>query len=353
MTRDAKKLNDEINGLFFKLVTLTARKRQNLRSIARVKRTRESLLKKALRNHPEETPQWYQLKAFSCSRHSQSLLYLHRSYRYAKNKGALDEQMKAARFIAQDYAEMRGHRGQALKWLKTVDRIAADCKPTRRLKRWVQGVHKDIEEYLQEHLPSKTPPSPYRLFLPRNFIVPSTIKKLDGNCGPLIAWSVLSHFKKRVKATDIIESCAYVPGAGTHSIGIAVCLRLQGLEIAYHANKDPNPEPDELPLFAKAKALGIPVLPALTLDSLLEQVILGHVPIVCYKTKGSGHFAAITGIEGNKLTLHFGVRYRMTRQTFLKNWRAPGFNATCVLVKGRFPRQTHGESHECVHPDQK
>lgn len=353
MTRDAKKLNDEINGLFIKLVTLTARRRHNHRSIARLERAREHLIQKALRDHPEETPVWYQLKAFSCSRHSTSLRYLHLSYRHARKSGDINEQMNAARFIALDYAEMRKRKGQSLKWLKTMDRLAADSKPTRRLKRWVQGVHKDIEEHLQEHLPSKTPPSPYRLFLPWAFTTPKAIKKLDGNCGPLIAWSVLAHFKKRVKSSEIIESCAHVPGAGTHSIGIAVCLRQQGLEVAYHANKDPNPEPDEQPLFAKASALGIPVLPALTLDSLLEQVILGHVPIVCYKTKDSGHFAAVTGIEDNKLSLHFGIRYQMSRQTFLKNWNAPGFNATCVLVKGRLPRQTQHESHESVHPDQK
>jgi hypothetical protein len=329
MTRAALKLCHEIEQLFARLVRLTSPGQCNQSRILRAQKKRNSLINRGLNEFPEESAIWYQFKSFACSQHSANLRYLLLGYRHAKRRRNIREQMNAARFLAEEYAERKEHRTQALKWLNILELLGQKCEG-RGLKKWCESAKHSILETLNPS-PQKAS-STQKFYLPQTFGAPSAILQLKNNCGPLIIWSVLKYFKRRANAADIIKHCHYDPAHGTHAIGIAICLKHYNLEVSYHGSDHDTPENDELFLFRQAHSIGIPIQTALTLNDLAKHISNKHVPIVCYEARQGGHFAAITKVTPEKVNLHLGVKRELSRKTFLKNWNNNVFHANCVLV---------------------
>jgi hypothetical protein len=165
---------------------------------------------------------------------------------------------------------------------------------------------------------------------------PEGLWSYGGNCGLLAAWVAIKHYHRRTCSYRLTRMCGYTKRHGVFTIGLAVALREHGLDVQFHSDPDPDMKPIEGRFYSKARGLKIPILPAVSLGTLLQHIEGGHLPIVFFDTpEGDGHFSPLVGQKRGALLLPHVESGRMSRRTFLRRWSAPAILRQCVVVTGR------------------
>jgi hypothetical protein len=173
-----------------------------------------------------------------------------------------------------------------------------------------------------------------RQHLPCYSDAPLALLETGGNCGLLSAWGVLRHFRKRTNSAKLIKRCGYTRRYGVFTIGLACALAEAGLRVSFHTQLDPDPKPLERRLYRRAHRLGIPILPAADILTLVAASRRGELPIVFYDTKdGVGHFSPLIGARGRKLLLPYGEDGGLRVNEFERAWSAPGICRQAVVTK--------------------
>jgi hypothetical protein len=162
---------------------------------------------------------------------------------------------------------------------------------------------------------------------------PRTLQILQNSCGPHVLWCVLKFLGVRASGAGVVKCCKHTR-AGTFPICLAVAARTYGLEVRFHTERDPAIQSDEARCYRKAAALGIPILPPLSLNELLATIRQGFIPIVFYQeTDGEGHFSPILWLARGRLLMPYANTPGMSPAQFVPRWRAPGFCRQCILVR--------------------
>lgn len=165
---------------------------------------------------------------------------------------------------------------------------------------------------------------------------PPALLALDGHCGLLAAWQVLRHFSRRVPASRIVPACGYTKRYGVFTIGLAAGLADLGLDVAFHSEPDPRVRAPERSCYSRARALGIPIEGALSLDQLLLTRRRRAVPIVFYDTpSGEGHFSPLIGERHGRLQLPLDDDRTVRRDDFLRRWVGPDVLRQAIIVTRR------------------
>jgi hypothetical protein len=159
--------------------------------------------------------------------------------------------------------------------------------------------------------------------------VPEELRKLDGACGPISVWLVLSRHGINAEPNDILRLCGYNEARGTFIVCMAEALQRLGLNVSFHSDPDPTPQADEVAAYRH-----VGVEPPKSVARLLESVRAGASVIVSYVALGGeGHFSPLAGARAKKLLLPYSLSGYMLRSEFLKRWRAPGiFRQTIVAT---------------------
>lgn len=172
--------------------------------------------------------------------------------------------------------------------------------------------------------------------------VPFKLTRLDAPCGPVAAWAVLRHFRRRASCDQILRDCGYHGWDSVFAIGIANALARAGLCVSFHTDPDPKTHPHERRMYRLARQVGITPKPALTLHELQTATADGAVPIVLYDTpSGSGHFSPMLGVHKGLVLLPFhDTPDAMSVAKFRRVWTAPGV-CRQVVVAQRLRKWSH------------
>jgi hypothetical protein len=167
---------------------------------------------------------------------------------------------------------------------------------------------------------------------------PVGLYAIDGNCGLLAAWGVLTYFRRRTSVRKLIKSCRYTKAHGVFTIALALALRDRGLTVVFHSEPDPAPKPIERICYARARAVGLPVKPAIGVLALVHQMDRQHVGIVFYNTSDDiGHFSPLLGLRSGNLRLPYSRAGSMSVREFSKRWREGGILRQCIIVADAKP----------------
>lgn len=165
---------------------------------------------------------------------------------------------------------------------------------------------------------------------------PPALLTMDGHCGLLAAWQVLSHFGRRVPASRIASACGYTKRYGVFTIGLAAGLAELGLDVAFHSEPDSLVRATEKRGYSRARALGISIDGALSLDEVLLTRRRRAVPIVFYDTpSGKGHFSPLCGERDGRLLLPLDDNRTVRREDFLRRWVGPDVLRQAIIVNRR------------------
>lgn len=159
--------------------------------------------------------------------------------------------------------------------------------------------------------------------------IPEELSGLDGACGPISTWLVLSRHEISAKPADILRLCRYNKQHGTFMVCMAEALQSWGLQVSFHSDPDPDPQADEVAAYRN-----VSVAPPKSIARLVESVRVGASVIVSYAASGGeGHFSPLAGTRANKLLLPHSLSGYMLRSEFLTRCRAPGiFRQTIVAT---------------------
>jgi hypothetical protein len=162
---------------------------------------------------------------------------------------------------------------------------------------------------------------------------PTGLYAIDGNCGLLAAWGVLTYFGRRTSVRTLVKSCRYTKEHGVFTIALALALRDQGLSVVFHSDPDPHPKPIERICYARARAVGLPLKPAINVRTLVRQTNRRHVSVVFYNTPDDvGHFSPLLGLRSDNLRLPYSRTGSMSVREFSNRWKEAEILRQCIVV---------------------
>jgi hypothetical protein len=85
---------------------------------------------------------------------------------------------------------------------------------------------------------------------------PKRLREMDGHCGVLAAWGVLTHFGLRVSAGTIAQRCRFTKIHGVFTISLALALRERALQVTYHSEPDAAPHRIEQGCYVRTQREG-------------------------------------------------------------------------------------------------
>lgn len=166
--------------------------------------------------------------------------------------------------------------------------------------------------------------------------IPEQLQNMHANCGIYAVWMLLQHCDIELDIDDLAKVCAYDDEDGTFSIGLAVGLKKMGFEVSFHTDEDLHKDPKELPSYAEAEHLNIPILAPLNYAELQQAVEQGHWVIAYYDTlEGVGNHSLIYDINDEEVSFfdHFDV---MTPEVFEQQRRVEGICQQTILIRREF-----------------
>jgi len=168
--------------------------------------------------------------------------------------------------------------------------------------------------------------------LPGWWEAPRALLEIDGHCGPLAAWMVLRHFKKRVSVQGLVSACRYTKH-GVFTIALATCLKTHGLQVSFYSDPDSTIGGFEKRCYARAAKMGILPRPAIELPTVALVLRRGCIPIVLFNSEtGIGHFSPLLGLRRGKVLLPLADEEEIPRDRFLARWSEPGIFRQCVIA---------------------
>ena len=168
---------------------------------------------------------------------------------------------------------------------------------------------------------------------PESYDAPLRILRLEANCGVIAAWSAFKYFRKRVAAARLIQCCRH-SNQGVSTIAMALALHELGLSVAFYTDPDLSQTQMEKRCYQTAQAVGLAILPALELETLLTRINKNHLAIVLYNENRGAHFSPLLGVKGGKMRLPYasGNEKEMDKAGFIENWDVPEICRQCLIV---------------------
>lgn len=166
--------------------------------------------------------------------------------------------------------------------------------------------------------------------------IPIELQQLNANCGVYAVWMILQHCDIELDIQDLAKICAYHHNDGTFSIGLAVGLKKMGFHVRFYSDEDLHKDPLELPCYAEAERLQIPILPALNYQEIQAAIEEGHWVIVYYDLPdGVGNHSLIYDMNDQEISFfdHFDV---MTPNVFQQQREAEGICQQAIVVRREF-----------------
>ena len=114
--------------------------------------------------------------------------------------------------------------------------------------------------------------------------IPDSLLNLEANCGVFAVWMLLQHHGAHVDMNELIKLCRHDHQDGTFTIALAVALKKIGFKVSFHTDPDPNIDRTERQSYAEAKALRIPIEPALSYAQVQAAIENRKMAIVYYDT---------------------------------------------------------------------
>ncbi|QIO09778.1 cysteine peptidase family C39 domain-containing protein [Acinetobacter lanii] len=166
--------------------------------------------------------------------------------------------------------------------------------------------------------------------------IPEQLQNLPANCGIYAVWMLLQHCDIELDIADLAKVCGYDQEDGTFTIGLAVGLKKMGFKVVFHTAEDLHKDPKELPSYAEAERLQIPILAPLSYVELKDAVEQNHWAIVYYDMPdGVGNHSLIYDINNEEISFfdHFEV---MRPEVFEQQHRAEGICQQTILIRREF-----------------
>jgi hypothetical protein len=162
---------------------------------------------------------------------------------------------------------------------------------------------------------------------------PEELIAMDGHCGLVAAWSVLRYFGVPTDVPRLVRACRHTKRHGVFAISLATCLKEHGLQVSFHSDPDNDIGGWERRGYVHAQRLGLQIMPALDVPTLLRERKRGRVPIVLYNTPSdSGHFSPVLSISRGVLHLPMADGGKMPLSEFLARWSAPRILRQSIIV---------------------
>ena len=166
--------------------------------------------------------------------------------------------------------------------------------------------------------------------------IPEKLQNMPANCGVYAVWMLLQHCDIALDIDDLAPVCGYDEEEGTFTIGLAVGLKKMGFQVTFHTAEDLHKDPKELPSYAEAERLEIPILAPLSYAELQNAVEQNHWVIVYYDMlDGVGNHSLIYDINEQEVSFfdHFDV---MTPEVFEQQRKAEGICQQAILIRREF-----------------
>jgi hypothetical protein len=163
---------------------------------------------------------------------------------------------------------------------------------------------------------------------------PSSLRAIDGSCGLLVAWGVLTHFGRRSSPKRLIDACRYTKKHGVFTIALGLALHERGLRVTFHSDPDPAPNRIERTCYARARIVGLPVKRGISVSKLLSMTNRTRIAVALYNTaEGNGHFSPVLGQRLDRLLMPYSDEGWLDRRTFARRWREPDVLGQCLFVE--------------------
>ena len=166
--------------------------------------------------------------------------------------------------------------------------------------------------------------------------IPQQLQDMPANCGIYAVWMVLQHCDIELDLQDLAKVCGYDQNDGTFSIGLAVGLKKMGFSVTFHTEDDLHKDAKELPCYAEATRLQIPILAPLTYQDIQRKIEQGHWVIVYYDTlEGVGNHSLVYDINENEISFfdHFEV---MTPELFERQRKVDGICQQAISIRREY-----------------
>lgn len=145
-------------------------------------------------------------------------------------------------------------------------------------------------------------------------------------------WMVLQHYGVNMDIERLAQACRHDAEDGAFGIGLAVALGRFGFSVTFHTDDDPHMHEKELPCYAEAQKLSIPVLPALSYQGLRDAVDIGRFVIVFYDTlQGVGNHSLIYAMNEREVCF-FDSFEPMPAKVFEQQRNAEGICRQALVI---------------------
>lgn len=166
--------------------------------------------------------------------------------------------------------------------------------------------------------------------------IPQQLQNMPANCGVYAVWMILQHCDIELDLQDLATVCAYDQDDGTFSIGLAVGLKKMGFQVAFHTAEDLHKDPKEIPSYAEAERIQIPILNLLSYAEIQQAIEQGNWVIVYYDTlEGVGNHSLIYAMDETEISFfdHFDV---MSPAVFQQQRQVEGICQQAIVISREF-----------------
>ncbi|NCI78670.1 cysteine peptidase family C39 domain-containing protein [Acinetobacter kanungonis] len=165
--------------------------------------------------------------------------------------------------------------------------------------------------------------------------IPDSLLNLEANCGVFAVWMLLQHHGVHVDMNELIKLCRHDHQDGTFTIALAVALKKIGFKVSFHTDPDPNIDRTERQSYSEAKALRIPIEPALSYAQIQSQIKQGKMVIVYYDTLDEvGNQSLVYSIDDQEICF-FDNFEPMPAQVFEQQRKAEGICRQAIVIDDR------------------
>ncbi len=165
--------------------------------------------------------------------------------------------------------------------------------------------------------------------------IPDSLLNLEANCGVFTVWMVLQHHGMQMEMSELIKLCRHDYEHGTFTIALAVALKKIGFQVAFHTDPDPNIDKTERQSYTEAKALRIPIQPALSYADIQNEIEHGKMVIVYYDTLDEvGNQSLVYSIDDQEICF-FDNFEPMPALVFEQQRKAEGICRQAIVIDDR------------------
>ena len=162
--------------------------------------------------------------------------------------------------------------------------------------------------------------------------IPESLLNLEANCGVFALWMLFQHHGIEMDITEIIKACQHDCENGTFTIALAVALQKFGFDVSFHTDEDAHIDEIERRIYDEARALNIPILPALEFNEIQSVIEQGQMVIVSYDTLDDiGNQSLIYSIDDEEICF-FDSFDPMAKSLFEQQRQADGICRQSITI---------------------